>query len=693
MQTILYNISQVIGVAIIHSLWQGLFIYLLLRLVFLFSSQLSSKGKHNVAIAALAGITVWFVITLSNEISIYKWVTLKPNDKGLIPAILGMPVYVKHAASYSARYYYTIEWLLPYITIIYIAGLIFNTTKLVWARQKINDIRQTMSIDVQMQLKVDQFVKILNISDKVRFGLSKLVDAPCMMGYFKPVILLPLTLSTYLSAEEIEIIILHELAHIKRNDYLINLAQQAMSVVLFFNPFAQLISRTISKERENSCDDIVIEATQKPLVYAHALLKLEQTRRQEWQLALAATGKKYHLLNRIERIMKTKKPIGNARHILLAIVLLTASITGLAWLNPTIANGKISINKLKPSFISSMFADTVKKKSAKTYKTPKTASTAKKAVKAKHAYAYSNDDNFSYNGEVNGFRDPELEKLSAEVSKHGEAIGKYYESPEFKKFSVEMEEKGKMMGDYYNKPEMKEMQEKMQAMSVDFQKNWGDKEGETGKLGEQMGEAGKKIEKYYNSPEFKKYNADLRKKYGLKSDEYDDDRDNENYRKYHDEINAHTPAEIKEQTELLKKMGEQMRGRFSSPEFRKSQEAMKAMGDSMRRAYNNPAIKEQQAEMRRLGQHMRAMQNNPQIQKEKELLRQASAKMRAYMNTPEFKKRMKEWRKNFKYDYRYNWNNDNDNNNDNNNDKVEKTEKPEKPEAPEKPEPVDTTKN
>ena len=89
-----------------------------------------------------------------------------------------------------------------------------------------------------------------------------------------------------------------------------------MSVLLFFNPFAQLINRVINQERENSCDDIVIEASKKPLVYAHALLKLEQTRKQEWQLALAATGKKYHLLNRIERIMKTNKPIGNARHIL-----------------------------------------------------------------------------------------------------------------------------------------------------------------------------------------------------------------------------------------------------------------------------------------------------------------------------------------------------------------------------------------
>ena len=86
--------------------------------------------------------------------------------------------------------------------------------------------------------------------------------------------------------------------------------------MLFFNPFAQLINRIINQERENGCDDLVVEKTGKPLIYAQALLKLEETQGIQFQLALAATGKKYHLLNRIERIMKTKKPIGNVRHLL-----------------------------------------------------------------------------------------------------------------------------------------------------------------------------------------------------------------------------------------------------------------------------------------------------------------------------------------------------------------------------------------
>lgn len=414
METILYNISQVVGVAIIHSMWQGLFIYLLLRLVLLSFSALSAKSKHNMAIAAMLGVTVWFLYTLVGEIQVYQWVELNTHsDTGFVPAILTMPLHMPHTTSFSSRYYYTIESFLPYVTLIYISGLLFNTSKLLLTRKKLNEIKQTVSIDIPMMRKLGEFVELLDIERRVSFGLSTLVDVPCVFGYVKPFILLPASIATSLSTEEVEAILLHELAHIKRNDYVINLIQQAMSVLLFFNPFAQLIGRIINRERENACDDIVIESTKKPIVYAHALLKLEQSRTQQWQIALAATGKtKYHLLNRIERIMKTKKPIGNARHILLALVVLTASITGLAWLNPTIAHGKLSFNKIKPAILAELLSDTTRKKAVKT--THKTY-TAKKSVKAsgKHGNAYYSDN------------DPVLRKYSDEMSKYGEAMEKY----------------------------------------------------------------------------------------------------------------------------------------------------------------------------------------------------------------------------------------------------------------------------
>ncbi|HEY9000445.1 MAG TPA: M56 family metallopeptidase [Mucilaginibacter sp.] len=672
METILYNISQVVGVAVIHSLWQGLFVYLGLRLIILLFPQLSAATKHNAAMTGLAFITVWFIYTLSTEINNHTWVVINTHNKDFLPAVFGMPLHLGHDATFSTRYNYAIEWLMPYVTIVYTIGVLFNTGQLVWSRKKINHIRQTMSIDVQLQLKVDQFVKMLNITDKVLFGLSRMVDAPCMVGYFKPVILLPFTLSTYLSAEEIEIIILHELAHIKRNDYLVNLAQQAMSVLLFFNPFAQLINRIINRERENACDDIVIEASNKPLVYAHALLKLEQTRQQEWQLALAATGKKYHLLNRIERIMKTKKPIGNARHILLALSLLVASITGLAWLNPTIANGKISFNKIKPAMISQLFADTAKKKATTHHKST---AAKKTTVKAKHTEDWDDDNNYGYY-----YNDKELEKLSAEMGKYGEEISKYYNSPEFKKLTEEMSEQGKIMSSYYDKPELKALQERMSALSENFSKSWGDN-GETAKISERLGELGGEVGKYYNTPEFKRLNAELEKKYGIPHDrDYSKDGDfyqSDNYKKYQEELKSHISPAEKEREEEMKKLGEQMKQRYDNPEFRKAQEDMRLMGDSMRKAYHNPDMEKAKEEMRNLNAKIRTYQNSPEMKQAKEAMRRAQARMKAYMNSPEFKKRMERMKREAR-NWNRNWN-DNDNWDMN-------MEKPEKPEAPEKPE-------
>ena len=205
-----------------------------------------------------------------------------------------------------------------------------------------------MSIDIAIQYKVAQFAKMLGIGKSVKVGLSKLVDGPCMAGYFKPVILLPFSLATYLSADEIEAVLLHELAHIKRNDYLINLLQQVIAILLFFNPCAQLINRIINEERENSCDDLVVNTTSKPLAYAKALLKLEETRENDLQLAMSAIGKKYYLLNRIERIMKTKKTTPGIRPALAAMLILTISIGAIALLNPEIAQGKISVKAISP---------------------------------------------------------------------------------------------------------------------------------------------------------------------------------------------------------------------------------------------------------------------------------------------------------------------------------------------------------
>ncbi|OOQ58826.1 M56 family metallopeptidase [Mucilaginibacter pedocola] len=668
MQSLLYNISQVLGIAILHSLWQGLLVWFLLRIAFGAMPLLPAAKKYNVALLAMFGIAAWFMVTLFKEASNFNWHPVNTTGAGFVQ----QPGLVNQLSPFTAqadRYYYVIEGYLPYISILYIAGLVVNLLKLSYCRLKLRQIKKALLPAAQLQWLTEEFAAKLNISRYVRVHFSELVDVPCMLGYLKPIILLPISLSANLTVAETEAILLHELAHIKRNDYLVNLLQQVINSLLFFNPFAQIINRLISVERENCCDDLVVQTTNNPLVYARALLKLEESRHANLQFALAASTNKNVLLTRIERIMKTQQKIGNIRHLVLAILLLAGSLSSIAWLNPEIKNGKVTVKAVKPAEVidnlNTLFADTTRKKAAK-------AKPAKKAVAANKTKTYVNDEGIHYN-----FNDPELDRLSADVQKQADVINKYYNSAEFKAISADLEKRGKEIGDFYAKPELTSLSEKMGKLGEEFSKKYGNNP-DAEKYSQQMGELGKKMGDYYNSSAFKDMNNALRKKYNITSD-YNDSRD-ENYKKYQDELHTKIPADVQQYSETMRALGEKMRSFYQSADYVAARDQMKLMGDSMRKAYNNPAMKQQQEEMRKLSQKMHDYTKSPELARAKKELKEASARLKAYTKTPAFEKKMKEYRKqmkaynwdnNFKFDY----DNDNNNNNDNDNDSNDSAER------------------
>lgn len=637
MENVLYNISQVLGISIIHSLWQGLLIYFLLRLTLLVAAGLPAAKKYLLAVSSLLAVTGWFAVTVFNEVQAYNWLAVKPADLANMPLHMQLPVSMRSFNEQSIRYYYNIERYLPYVACLYVAGLLLNAGKLVWGRKRINTIKQTMSLDVPLQQQIARFAKRFKITKMVKVGLSRMVDVPCIVGYVKPVILLPFTLATYLTDEEIEAILMHELAHIKRNDYLMNVAQQVITTLLFFNPCVLLINKIIGEERENSCDDLVVDATQNPIIYAKALLKLEKSRQNELQLALAVTGKKYHLLNRIERIMKTKKQIPSVRPTLVAMLIATTGIGAMALLNPEIAQGKISVKAIKPA-IENLLADTIRKKAPKADEASARAAKAKYKIKADQIRG-DRSHNVYFN---NGLKDPELERLAAEVDKQAKAIGNYYESDKFKTFSDDLEKRGKDMDAFYNSEHLKQLTAAQEKLGKDFEAKWGGKNNKMEETGKQMEALGKQMESYYSSAEFKDLNAKLEKRYGIKHNDYYRN-DDSNYKKYQDELQSQIPSNIKETTTQMKALGEQMRNVYGA-DMRKDADRMRAMGDSMRKAFQNPAMKRQQAEMRVISDKMRAYANNPDLVKKKEELRKATERLRAYTNTPEFKAKVKEWK-------------------------------------------------
>src|SRR6185503_3583474 len=123
-----------------------------------------------------------------------------------------------------------------------------------------------------------------------------------MVGWVKPAVLLPAAALTGLSTVQLESLLAHELAHVRRHDYLVNLLQGLIETLLFYHPAVWWVSRQIRREREHCCDDIAVALCGDVKLYAGALAQLEELRGRVLEPALAATGGE--LLGRIRRLLQ-----------------------------------------------------------------------------------------------------------------------------------------------------------------------------------------------------------------------------------------------------------------------------------------------------------------------------------------------------------------------------------------------------
>jgi GWxTD domain-containing protein len=180
------------------------------------------------------------------------------------------------------------------------------------------------------QQRLAQLAAGVRLSKPVALLESCRVDVPLVAGYLRPVILMPLDLLSGLPAGQVEAILLHELAHIRRRDYLINLLQAVVENLLFYNPAVWWVSGVIRAEREHCCDDLAVAVQGDAFEYASALTALE-TRRGAAEPALAATGG--NLMKRIRRLLNRPEPRHTAftPAVSAGIVVLTAAAALTAW--------------------------------------------------------------------------------------------------------------------------------------------------------------------------------------------------------------------------------------------------------------------------------------------------------------------------------------------------------------------------
>ncbi len=322
---------QALGYAIANSLWQVFLLWLLVIIVNGIARH-SASIKYITAVTAQIGGFVWFVSTLQFYYQHCRAASLQAEQ--LLAQTGVFYTQTPFAGNSILSYLLKAEETLPFLSIAYLILMVLLLAKWLRACRFTKQLGSSglQPVEAGWQRFVNETADRLEIVQQVTVYLSSLAKSPMTIGYIKPIILLPLASITQLTTEQMEAVLLHELAHIRRSDYLINLLVSIIEIVLFFNPFARLLSRQIREERENCCDDWVLQSEYNAAMYAEALLRIA-SQQNAAGLQMNAASPKGALLQRVKRLIKPEKTF-NYKHQLAALVTITALLFSLAWLQP-----------------------------------------------------------------------------------------------------------------------------------------------------------------------------------------------------------------------------------------------------------------------------------------------------------------------------------------------------------------------
>ncbi len=294
---------KALGWCLLNSLWQFGILWLVFTISLHTRKKLSPALKHGLALVLMSVGFLWFATGLSYHYFVYS------DTLSFVTSVYNLSGITFYPVMYSSIKTF-LENSLSYFSILYlliVAGFFVRFFRFFFYSHTVQT-RRLSKVKPELRLYVQKMVQHLNISRKVQVWISEYIDTPMVIGLIKPIILVPIACINQLSTKQLEAILLHELVHIRRNDYLVNLYTATIEMLFFFNPFARLLVKSIKQEREKSCDDWVLQFRFDPYQYASALLSLEQSRSASFSLAIAAAGEnKNLLLHRVERIMGIKK--------------------------------------------------------------------------------------------------------------------------------------------------------------------------------------------------------------------------------------------------------------------------------------------------------------------------------------------------------------------------------------------------
>lgn len=315
---------------LIHSLWQGLLLAIITGIVML----LTNKAKAETRYALTTGLFFTFLIVCCATY-IYEWNNgLATADYLTVKAGFGNIALLQHYGidEWPAALAQYCSSHATYIVLGWFAIFTFRCWQMSRAFSYIQRVRTSnhQPAGTYWQNRISTLAQQLHIKRTVTMLESGITKVPVVIGHLKPVIYMPLGLLANLPSDQVEAVLLHELAHIRRNDYLVNLLQNIAASIFFFNPGLLWISSLAKQEREHCCDDVALAHTGNRKQFIQALISFKEHVIYGNSQAVAFPGKKSHLLQRVARIVYNRNNTlsGGEKIFLLGSLLVCLALLG-----------------------------------------------------------------------------------------------------------------------------------------------------------------------------------------------------------------------------------------------------------------------------------------------------------------------------------------------------------------------------
>jgi len=327
------------GWTLVHFLWQGALIAAITAGALRLLSRRTAQLRYAVGVSALsimiAAPAVTFVF-YAQAGSILRGTMLRTA------AILD-PAVLSRTAAAIVLPAHNPQWT-TWVVALWIVGVVLSSLRILVGWRLTRRLLQTASDSVPESVKQMLACMMARMAfvRPVNLLISERIDGPAAIGWLKPVVLLPITAVTGLDPAQLQAVLAHELAHIRRHDFLVNVLQQCVESLLFYHPAVWWLSRRIRMEREHVCDDLAVAACGDPAVYAKALVELERSRSNVPEMAMAAA--RGSLKARVRRIFGWTPEGRDWREAAMAAMFVLTVLAAVAWQTRTIEAQSMTVH-------------------------------------------------------------------------------------------------------------------------------------------------------------------------------------------------------------------------------------------------------------------------------------------------------------------------------------------------------------